>query len=311
MKVYHSLEEFEKIANGVVTIGTFDGVHVGHQKIISSLDYLAEERNGETIVLTLYPHPRMVLYPDDNDLKLITTMDERIELFERYGIDHLIIHPFTKEFSRLSATEFVRDILVNKMGTKTLVIGYDHRFGRHREGTFETLEEVAPLYNFDLIEIPEQDVNNIAVSSTKIRNALMAGDITTANQYLGHDFELTGTVIHGDKVGKTLGYPTANLEIKDRYKLIPASGIYAVYVQVNDDLYKGMLYIGSRPTLNGTKQSIEVNILDFDKDIYGKMITVALKYKVREDMKLNSIEELKLQIDKDKAETIKLLSETY
>src|ERR1035437_1582383 len=184
MKVYHSLEEFEKIANGVVTIGTFDGVHVGHQKIISSLDYLAEERNGETIVLTLYPHPRMVLYPDDNDLKLITTMDERIELFERYGIDHLIIHPFTKEFSRLSATEFVRDILVNKIDRKSVVIGYDHRFGRHREGTFETLEEVAPLYNFDLIEIPEQDVNNIAVSSTKIRNALMAGDITTANQYI-------------------------------------------------------------------------------------------------------------------------------
>jgi riboflavin kinase/FMN adenylyltransferase len=238
-------------------------------------------------------------------------MDERIALFEKYGIDHLIIHPFTKEFSRLSATEFVRDILVNKIGTKTLVIGYDHRFGRHREGTFETLEEVAQLYDFDLIEILEQDVNNIAVSSTKIRNALLAGDIATANQFLGHDFELTGTVIHGDKVGKSLGYPTANMKIKDHYKLIPATGIYAVFVLVDDECYEGMLYIGNRPTLNGTKQSIEVNILDFDKEIYGKMITVSLKYKVRDDMKLNSLDELKQQIDKDKAMTIKLLSETY
>jgi len=311
MKVYKSLDEFNKIANGVVTIGTFDGVHIGHQKIFSSLKNLAEQKEGETIVLTLFPHPRMVLYPDDNDLKLITTMEERTVLFERYGIDHLIIHPFTKEFSRLSATEFVRDILVNKIGTKALVIGYDHRFGRHREGTFETLEEVSTLYDFDLIEIPEQDVNNIAVSSTKIRNALMAGDIVTASQFLGHDFEVTGTVIHGDKVGKTIGYPTANLEIKDRYKLIPCAGIYAVYVLIEDECYKGMLYIGNRPTLNGTKQSIEVNILDFDKDIYGKTITVSFKYKVRDDMKLNSLEELKLQIDKDKEETIKLLSETY
>ncbi|MEI6816241.1 MAG: bifunctional riboflavin kinase/FAD synthetase [Bacteroidota bacterium] len=311
MKVYNSLDEFEKVANGVVTIGTFDGVHIGHQRIISSLKQLAAEKNGETIVLTLFPHPRMVLFPDDNDLKLISTIEERIALFEKYGIDHLIVHPFTKEFSRQTATEFVRDILVNKMGTKTLVIGYDHRFGRHREGTFELLEELSPLYHFDLVEIPEQDVNNIAVSSTKIRTAILDGDITIANEFLAHDFEFSGKVIHGAHVGKSIGYPTANLEIADKYKLIPPEGIYAVYVRVDLEKFKGMLYIGNRPTLNGTKQSIEVNILDFNRDIYGKTITVVMKQKIRNDMKLNSLEELKSQIDLDKIETIKALSMAY
>ena len=311
MKVYHSIEEFKKIDNGVVTIGTFDGVHLGHQKIISSLKQIAKNKHGETIVLTLHPHARMVLYPDDTDLKLITSIEERVALFKAFGIDHLIIHPFTLEFSRLSATEFVRDILINKIGTKTLVIGYDHHFGRHREGTFELLEELAPVYNFDLEEIPEQDVNDIAVSSTKIRTALNNGEITTANQFLGYDFELTGTVIKGQQIGKTIGYPTANIFVQDTYKLIPGDGIYAVMVRLDKEEFKGMLYIGNRPVFKGIKQSVEVNILDFDREIYGEKITVIFKNRIRDDMKLSGIDELKLQIDKDKVEAIKLLFQTY
>ena len=311
MKVYHSLEEFKKIDNGVVTIGTFDGVHLGHQKIISSLKQIAVNTFGETIVLTLHPHARMVLYPDDTGLKLITTIEERVALFKGFGIDHLIIHPFTLEFSRLNATEFVRDILVNKIGTKTLVIGYDHHFGRHREGTFELLKELAPFYNFDLEEIPEQDVNEVAVSSTKIRKALNDGDIITANQFLGYDFELTGTVIKGEQIGKTIGYPTANIFVQDTYKLIPGDGIYAVMVRLDKEEFKGMLYIGNRPVFKGIKQSVEVNILDFDREIYGEKITVIFKNRIRDDMKLSGIDELKLQIDKDKVEAIKLLSQTY
>jgi riboflavin kinase/FMN adenylyltransferase len=311
MKVYHSLEEFKKIDNGVVTIGTFDGVHLGHQKIISSLKQIAVNTFGETIVLTLHPHARMVLYPDDTDLKLITTIEERVALFKGFGIDHLIIHPFTLEFSRLNATEFVRDILVNKIGTKTLVIGYDHHFGMHREGTFELLKELAPFYNFDLEEIPEQDVNEVAVSSTKIRKALNDGDIITANQFLGYDFELTGTVIKGEQIGKTIGYPTANIFVQDTYKLIPGDGIYAVMVRLDKEEFKGMLYIGNRPVFKGIKQSVEVNILDFDREIYGEKITVIFKNRIRDDMKLSGIDELKLQIDKDKVEAIKLLSQTY
>ncbi len=311
MKVYHSIEEFEKVDNGVVTIGTFDGVHVGHQKIISTLKQIAKNKNGETIVLTLHPHARMVLFPDDTTLKLITTIEERTTLFRSFGIDHLIIHPFTLAFSELSATAFIKDILVEAIGTKTLVIGYDHHFGKKREGNYELLEKLAPVYHFDLEEIPEQDINSIAVSSTKIRTALMQGDVATANEFLGYDFELTGEVIHGEAIGKTIGYPTANIQVKDAYKIIPAEGIYAVLVKVDDDLFKGMLYIGNRPTLHGSKQSIEVNILDFDRDIYGQTITIIFKQKIRDDKKLNSLEELKLQIDQDKMATIKLLSQTY
>src|ERR1041385_1167713 len=197
MKVYQSIEEFPGIANAVVTIGTFDGVHAGHQQIIGRLTELAKENKSETVLLTFFPHPRMVLQPDDNDLKLITTMPERIELLKRFGIDHLIIQPFSKEFSRIGAVEFVRDILVNKIGMKTLVIGYDHHFGRNREGSYKDLEEMAPVYKFRLVEISEHVVNEVAVSSTKIRNALLTGDILTANKLLGHDYTLSGTVVDG------------------------------------------------------------------------------------------------------------------
>jgi riboflavin kinase/FMN adenylyltransferase len=308
MKVYQSIDEFSRIPFAVVTIGTFDGVHAGHRKIIYRLTELAQVNHGETVVLTFFPHPRMVLQPDDNNLKMITTMQEKIELLRKYGVHHLIIQPFSKEFSRISATEFVRDILVNKIGTRILVIGYDHHFGRNREGSYKNLEELAPVYNFSLEEISEQDVNDVAVSSTKIRNALMEGDIHTANALLGHDFLLSGQVVKGKQVGHTLGFATANIQVEENYKLIPAEGIYAVKVNVDDELYNGMLYIGKRPVFNGSKQGIEVNIFDFNRDIYSKKITVYFKAFIRGDEHFQNVELLKQKMEDDKMKATKILS---
>lgn len=308
MKVYQSIEEFSRIPFAVVTIGTFDGVHAGHQKIISRLVELAKSNNGETVVLTFFPHPRMVLQPDDNGLKMITTMDEKIELLHKAGIDHLIIQSFSKEFSRISATEFVRDVLVNKIGTRILVIGYDHHFGRNREGNYKNLEELSPVYDFKLEEIAEQDVNDVAVSSTKIRNALLEGNIQTANALLGHDFSLTGKIVDGERIGRTLGYPTANIHIAENYKLIPADGIYAVLVSIENKLHKGMLYIGNRPVVNGTKRSIEANIFDFDQDIYGTTITVLFKARIRSDQHFENLELLTQKMKEDKENATKILS---
>ncbi len=310
MKVYHHIDEFTGATNAVVTTGTFDGVHTGHQVIIKRLNEIAAKENGESVLLTFYPHPRMVLFPDDIDLKLLTTQEEKIALLEKYGIQHLIIHPFTKEFSRLTSLQFIREILVNKIKTKKLVIGYDHHFGRNREGSFEHLKESGPLYGFTVEEIPAQDVDNVAVSSTKIRQALLEGDVKTAKEFLGHDYTLTGKVIHGEKKGHELGYPTANISVESRYKLIPAIGIYAVKTEVDGKLYDGMLYIGFRPTLNGTYQSIEVNIFDFDKDIYGQHITVHFMSRLRDDMKFDNVEDLKKQLLLDKQMAVNLLSET-
>jgi len=308
MKVYQSIDEFKPLKRAVSTIGTFDGVHAGHQKIISRLCELAKNEKGESVVLTFFPHPRMVLQPDDNNLKLLTTMSERIELLKKLGVDHLIIQPFDKEFSRQSAVEFVRDILVNKIGTKTLVIGYDHHFGRNREGSFKDLEEMSPIYGFRLEEIPKQEINELAVSSTKIRNALLTGDVMTANSLLGHDFTLMGKVVDGDKIGRTLGFPTANISIAEQYKLIPASGIYAVLVKVGDQMLKGMLYIGYRPVVHGKSLSVEVNIFDFSQNIYNHDITVFLKARVRDDIHLSSLEELRKKMIEDKLVATKLLA---
>jgi riboflavin kinase/FMN adenylyltransferase len=308
MKVYHSIEEFKRIPFAVVTIGTFDGVHAGHQKIISRLTEIAKANNGETVVLTFFPHPRMVLQPDDNNLKMITTMDEKIELLRKAGIHHLIIQSFSKEFSRISATEFVRDILVNKIGTKVLVIGYDHHFGRNREGSYKNLEELAPVYNFQLEEITEQDVNDVAVSSTKIRTALLEGDIQTANALLGHDFSMTGEIIEGERMGRKLGFPTANISIPEKYKLIPSHGIYAVMVSLDGELQKGMLYIGKRPVFNGTMQSIEVNIFEFNREVYGKRITVFFKAFIRGDQHFENTGLLIEKMNEDKINATKILS---
>ena len=308
MKVYNSVEEFPGLENAVVTIGTFDGVHAGHNKIIQRLNDVARETKGETVLLTFFPHPRMVLQPDDSDLKLITTMEERTLLLEKNGIHQLIVQPFSKEFSRISATEFVRDVLLSKIGMKTLVIGYDHHFGRNREGSYKELEEMASMYGFRLEEISKQVIDEVAVSSTKIRKALLLGDVEAANKLLGHDFTLRGEVIKGDRIGTSLGFPTANIKIRESYKLIPEDGIYAVMVEVDGELHKGMLYRGTRPTVDGKKHTSEVNILDFNRDIYGKIITVFLKTRIRGDMHFENLEQLKEKMKEDLRNATKLLS---
>jgi len=218
VKIYYSIEDFQNVSFPVLTTGTFDGVHTGHKTILDRLKAIAQENDGETVLLTFSPHPRIVLYPDQNDLKLLTTREEKIALLEESGVDHLIIHPFTKEFSRLSSVAFIRDLLVNKIGTKKLVIGYNHHFGRNREGTLEHLLECGPIYGFDVEEIPAADIDNVNVSSTKIRQALQRGDISTAKAYLGHDYQLTGEVVAGDGRGKEIGFPTANLQIGNSLK---------------------------------------------------------------------------------------------
>lgn len=299
MKVYRDISSFENKKNAVVTTGTFDGVHIGHKRIVARLKEVAHQIQGESVIITFFPHPRLVLFPEDNDLKLINTLEEKIELLEKAGIDHLIIIPFTKEFSRLSSLEFIQQILVDKIGTKKLVIGYDHHFGKNREGTFDHLKHYAPEYGFEVEEIPEQDINDVAVSSTKIRNAILEGDFHIANSYLGHDFTLRGNVSRGDQIGRTIGYPTANIHVPETYKLIPGDGIYAVSVLVNNQSYKGMLYIGNRPTVNGLNKVIEVNIFDFNADIYDETIEVTFHKYIRGDKKLNGLEELKAALAAD------------
>lgn len=302
MKVYHSLEEFQNKQNAVVTTGTFDGVHFGHQKIIARLKEVAENSNGESVIITFFPHPRLVLFPEDNDLKLINTLNEKIELLEVAGIDHLIIIPFTKEFSRLSSLEFIQHVLVAKIGTKKLVIGYDHHFGKNREGSFEHLKHYATEYGFEVEEIPEQDINDVAVSSTKIRNAILNGEIDIANKYLGYAFHLSGTVVKGDQIGRTIGFPTANIKVPETYKLIPGEGIYAVKVYLDTKAYTGMLYIGNRPTVNGLNKVIEVNIFNFNDDIYEQNIKVEFHKYIRGDKKLNGLEELKAALAQDEVD---------
>jgi riboflavin kinase/FMN adenylyltransferase len=309
VKIYHSIRDFEKKENTVVTIGTFDGVHTGHRKIISRLTQLAKKQKGESVVLTFFPHPRMVLHPDDHGLKLLNTLDERIELLSRHNIDHLIVHPFTKEFSRTTFLQFVRDILVNAVRTSVLVIGYDHHFGRNREGTYKELTELAPVYDFKLEKINEEIIHEITVSSTKIRNAIDRGDIELANELLDYEYMLSGKVVRGDGIGKVLGYPTANIRPAEDYKLVPADGIYAVRVRVENANYTGMLYIGTRPTLSMTARNIEVNIFNFDKNIYDKNITVTFCKRIRDDIRFSSKEELSRQLGNDKAEALKILAE--
>lgn len=290
-----------KIPNPVLTIGTFDGVHLGHQKIINQLNEEAEKVGGESVLFTFYPHPRMVLFPDSHGLKLIQTQVEKLEKLERIGLKNVIVHPFTKEFSRLSATEFVRDYLVNKLKVKTIVIGYDHQFGKNREGTLKLLQELAPIYDFNVIEIGAEDINDVNVSSTKIRRAVQDGDIEKANSFLGDNFELGGKVIHGQELGRSLGFPTANLEIDNEIKLLPKKGVYAVRVKLeNSSEFFGVLNIGTRPSVDSSGEiSVEVYILDFDKEIYGQYITLKLLKFVRNEVKYENLSKLKSQIAKD------------
>ena len=295
----------------VVTSGTFDGVHIGHQKILNRVKELAKQVNGETVVLTFWPHPRLILKGDENSLKLLNTFDEKAALLEQAGIDHLVQIPFTKEFSQLSPDDYVQQILVNQLGTKFLVIGYDHRFGQNRVGDFNYLQQNAPRYGFEVEEIPRQDIDDIGVSSTKIRQALGSGNVTSAHSYLGRHYQLSGTVVDGDKIGRGLGFPTANISIEEDYKLIPSDGIYAVQVFWQDQRFGGMLYIGNRPTLAGKNKTIEVNIFDFNQNIYGQQLTISFLEHIRGDMMLNNLEELTAQLKKDQAAALAVLRNSH
>lgn len=308
MKVYKHLSEFNPIKNAVVTTGTFDGVHIGHQKIIHRVKEIAHQMAGESVIITFHPHPRLVLFPEDNQLKMLNTLPEKIKLLAASGIDHLIIIPFTKEFSRLSSVDFIQQILVDQIGTKKLVIGYDHHFGKNREGSFEHLKHYGPSYGFEVEEIPKQDVNDIGVSSTKIRTALAQHQIEIANQYLGYPYAMEGIVVKGDQIGRSIGFPTANIQIQESHKLIPSDGIYAVHIQWQSQTYKGMLYIGDRPTVQGSKKVIEVNIFDFEKEIYDEQIQVKLIQYIRGDQKFDSLDALKLGIQQDEINCRKALS---
>ncbi|CAN5370465.1 bifunctional riboflavin kinase/FAD synthetase [soil metagenome] len=307
MKIYHHIDEFSPVKNAVVTIGTFDGVHIGHRKIISGIKELADSCGGETVLLTFFPHPRMILHPEDESIKLINTIPEKAQLLEQLGIDHLIITPFSRDFSNQTAEEYIRDVLVNKIGTKKIVIGYDHRFGKDRHGGLDDLLRLGPVYGFEVEEIPEQDINEVAISSTRVRAAILSADIALANTFLGYPFFITGKVIRGDQIGRTIGYPTANIRVEEQYKLIPADGIFAVKVQADGQSYDGMAYIGTRPTIDGTRRNIEVNIFDFDKEIYNQPIRMEFHHFVRGDMKLASLDELKAQIALDKIRVMELL----
>lgn len=300
MKVYNHIEEYKGATNAAVTTGTFDGVHIGHQKILKRLIEVAKNANGESVLLTFHPHPRLVLQ-SDIDLQLLNTQREKIKRLELAGIDHLIIHPFTKQFSRLSSMEFVRDILVERIGTKKLVIGYDHHFGRNREGSFEHLVEYGPTYGFDVEEISALDIDHVNVSSTKIRTALLEGDLETAATYLSYNYEFSGKVIQGKQIGRSIGFPTANVDLQSSHKLIPADGVYAVHVKINNSLHYGMLNIGLRPTVsNENTKSVEVNIFDFKEELYGTEITVILQHRVRNEQRFRSVNDLKSQLEKDK-----------
>lgn len=308
MKIYHSLDDFNRLNFGVVTSGTFDGVHLGHQKILQRVVEIARKYNGETVVITFWPHPRMVLDPNRPPIKILNTFEEKAELLRDQGIEHLLRIPFTKEFSQIRSQEFITKILVEKIGTRKLVIGYDHRFGKNREGSFEQLKLNGPAYGFDVDEIPRQDIDHMAVSSTNIRHALEAGDLLTATHLLGRPYSMSGRVIKGDKLGRMLGFPTANIDLDSHDKLVPLEGIYAVKVAYEKNEFGGMLYIGTRPTVDGSRRSIEVNIFDFDKDIYGESLRISFLQLLRKDAKFQDLESLKEQLTKDKADALRVLA---
>ena len=300
MNVYYGIQEFKKLENAVVTSGTFDGVHLGHQKILKRLNEVAELTNGESVVITFYPHPRSVISPDNQIVKLLSTLEEKIELLEKSGVNNLLIVPFTREFSELSSEEFIQKILIDTIGTKTLVIGYDHRFGKNREGGFDYLKLNKEKYGFQIEEISRQDIENVGVSSSKIRKALQEGDVPSADHFLGRNYSLSGVIVKGKQLGRTIGFPTANIQVREIAKLIPLDGVYAVKVYYKDEAFGGMLNIGNRPTVDGTFQTVEVNIFDFDQEIYGEKLTVEFLQKIRNEQKFNGLDELKAQIAKDK-----------
>ncbi len=309
MQVHADLDELPEFRNAVITIGTFDGVHMGHRQVIDSLKAEAARIGGETVLITFHPHPRKIVSSAILGIRLINTLEERIELLEKLGIDHLVIVPFTEHFANQSATEYIDNFLIDKFHPHTIIIGFDHRFGRDRQGDYRLLEQCAPTYNYQLKEIPKHILEHISISSTNIRQALVDTEVEKASMLLGYDFYFTGVVVHGDKLGRELGYPTANLHIPDEEKIIPGNGIYAVYAQPEgeEQVCKGMMSIGFRPTVEGKTRVVEVNIFDFDKDIYGKKLKVFVRKYLREEWKFDTLEALVKQIDQDKIDSLAVL----
>lgn len=310
MKVHRDLDHLPEFRNAVITIGTFDGVHAGHRFIIQQLEQAALDCGGETVIVTFDPHPREVLLPSPNNIRLLTTLPEKIALLERAGIDHLVVVPFTKAFSEMPARSYLEDFLVARFKPHTIIIGYDHRFGHNREGGLELLEAEQQQYGFTLIEIPQQVVHDLTVSSTKIRKSLQEGGCHLANELLDYTYFLTGTVVHGDKMGRQLGYPTANLHLTDERKLIPAEGIYAVRVGVagHTGLLPAVMSIGFRPTFNGTDLRLEVHLFDFNEDLYGQELTVYFVAYIRSNLKFDNVDALIVQMDKDSVQAKEILA---
>ncbi|WP_111707307.1 bifunctional riboflavin kinase/FAD synthetase [Lutibacter citreus] len=310
MEIYTSLSNYKSTNKTFVTIGTFDGVHIGHKKVIKKLIKSAKKNKATSVLLTFFPHPRMVLQKD-LDIKLINTIEERTKLLEKLGLDVLIIHPFNEEFSRYSALDFVRKILVNTLNISQLVIGYDHHFGKNREGNFEQLQDYGFTYNFKVKKISQQEIKDITVSSTKIRKAIENSEIAKANSYLGYNFMLNGTVIHGNNLGEKIGFPTANLNISEDYKLVPKTGAYIVKSKLGNKFYFGMMNIGFRPTVSGKNQTIEIHFFDFKGNLYDKKIKIEVISFLRDEHKFDSIENLKIQLEKDKLNSINFLKNEY
>jgi riboflavin kinase/FMN adenylyltransferase len=309
MKIYRDIPQMPKVRRAVVTTGTFDGVHPGHRSILNRLRQTAERIGGETVLITFHPHPRTVLQPEFIDLKLLNTMEEKEALLAQTGLDHLLIIPFTKEFSQITAEEYIRRILVDTIGTEKLVIGYDHRFGHGRGGSFRELSELAPEFGFEVEEIPAIEVEGVTVSSSKIRQALLAGEVDAAAEWLGYRYPLTGMVVQGDRLGRTLGFPTANLAIADPLKLIPGDGIYAVYAEADGKTHQAMLHIGPRRTLDSDEKRIEVNLFDFAGDLYGRTVTLRFVKRLRAELKFENLERLTEQMKLDKLHALTIFGE--
>ena len=309
MQVHYEIEKLPAFKNAVITIGTFDGVHMGHRQIIDKLKSEALALNGESVIITFHPHPRKVVSSTILGIRLINTLNEKIALLRETGVDHLVVVPFTEAFANQPAEDYIKNFLVDKLHPHTIIIGYDHRFGRNRLGGYQMLENKAAIYGYRIVEIPKHILENISISSTNIREAILHHDIATADTLLGYEFFFSSIVIHGDKLGRKLGYPTANLHLQDEEKIIPGDGIYAVYARVegSEKKYKGMMSIGFRPTVDGKKRVVEVNIFDFDKEIYGQQLTVFVKKFLREEKKFDSLEALVKQIDQDKVDSLQVL----
>ena len=307
MKIYRSIEDYDEDKRSVVTIGTFDGNHLGHQKILSRLIKSSKNKDLNSVVLTFFPHPRIILNKY-NEVKMIDTLDEKIIHLNEIGIDSLIIHPFDKNFSLLSANQFIKDSLVDKLKIKHIIIGYDHRFGKGREASVTDLKNYADDYDFTVEEIKAQEIEKITVSSTKIRNSINQGDIKTTEKYLGRSFNLTGKIVKGDGLGKKINYPTANIFIEETYKIIPKDGVYLVETIIKDKLFNGMMNIGHRPTIGTNVKSIEVHLFNFNEDIYGKVISIKMISKIRDEKKFSSIQALKEQLVKDENYCLKLIN---